>query len=110
MTIDELQRLVAEWSGRNFPAELTRKRLQKALGVCEEAGELAHAILKWDQGIRGTVEEHIAAAKDAIGGAVVYMMDLCATQGWSLMEIVEQTVLSVTKRDWTKDPKAGGIE
>lgn len=45
------------------------------LGMCEEAGELVHGVLKLSQGIRGTREEHIANIKDAIGDIGVYLMN-----------------------------------
>jgi len=39
------------------------------MGLVEEVGELAHAHLKNEQGIRGTPEEHVQAKVDAIGEA-----------------------------------------
>ena len=111
MTINDIQTAVGLWTARNFPADPAdpkRKTLQCALGVCEEAGELAHAVLKRDQGIRGTAAEHEAAMQDAIGDVVIYLMDLCCREGWSLAAIIEATAAQVLKRDWIADPAGGG--
>lgn len=64
-----------EWVARNFPDEQGRPE-QSVFGVVEELGELAHAHLKEQQGIRGTAEEHQAAAKDAIGDLTVYLLGI----------------------------------
>ena len=45
------------------------------LGICEEAGELCHAQLKKEQGIRGTIEQHDAAMKDAVGDIMIYAIN-----------------------------------
>jgi len=105
--LTDLQDKVGKWAARNFPADTSRGRLRCALGVAEEAGELAHAVLKRDQGIRGDESAHIAAAKDAIGDIVVYLMDLCSREEWDFGEIVAYTVDHVTKRDWIADPMSG---
>ena len=105
--LDDLQLRVGMWARRNFPSDLARLRLRIALGVCEEAGELAHAVLKRDQRFRGTDEEHQAAAMDAVGDVVVYLMNMCDCEGWSLAEIISDTVASVTKRDWVASPRDG---
>lgn len=67
--------LIAErddWVARNFPGDNDGR--QSILGCVEELGELAHAHLKEEQGIRGTPEEHQAAAQDAIGDLTVYLL------------------------------------
>lgn len=64
-----------EWVAKNFPPyEGEVPGNDSILGCIEEAGELAHAHLKNKQGIRGTPEEHEAAAKDAIGDIVIYLL------------------------------------
>jgi NTP pyrophosphatase (non-canonical NTP hydrolase) len=106
-SISEIQKAVGEWADRNFPSEESRGRLRCALGVCEEAGELAHAVLKRDQGIRGAAEKHEAMMRDAVGDVVVYLMDFCCREGWDFESIVRETANEVIKRDWTKDPDMG---
>jgi hypothetical protein len=60
-----------EWVSHNFPAAI---KGQSVFGVIEELGELAHSDLKQAQSIRGTAEEHEAAAKDAIGDVTIYLL------------------------------------
>ena len=62
-----------EWSLRNFGRH---PAADPAIGVVEELGELAHAVLKKRQGIRGTTEEHDAAARDAVGDIAIYLLDV----------------------------------
>lgn len=90
--------------GKNFPNNTPDNPFK---GMVEELGELAHALLKKEQGIRGTPEEHDVAAKDAVGDLVVYMADFCERRGWNLQEIVETTWNVVKQRDWTKNKHDG---
>lgn len=108
--LKKLQDEVGEWATRNFPEDPPVRSLCVALGVSEEAGELAHAILKRHQGIRGTAEEHVAAARDAIGDIVVYLMHLCHHEGWNLEAIIQEITAHVLKRDWQADPVDGVTE
>ena len=108
-SIPELQSMIGIWAARNFPcADRTRTTLRCALGVCEEAGELAHAVLKADECIRGTEVEHDAEAMDAIGDVVIYLMHLCHIKGWDLESILDDTADAVLKRNWVDDPTSGG--
>lgn len=77
------------------------------LGVVEEVGELAHAHLKREQGIRGTPEEHDAAKVDAIGDILVYLADYCERNGISLGFALIDTWEKVRKRDWSKNKETG---
>ena len=114
-TPEKLEMEVIKWVHHNFPAGVPpndngRRILQCTLGVAEEAGELCHAILKADQRIRGTREEHDAAAKDAIGDIVFFLMNLCYRKGWSFWRIVRDVARVVLARDWVKFPKNGVSE
>lgn len=105
--MSEIRRIQAEqkeWSDRNFP---TKAPYQPLIGMMEELGELSHAHLKQEQGIRGTYEEHQAAAKDAIGDIVIFMMDYCNQRGFDLESIVAETWAEVKRRDWTKNGGSG---
>lgn len=100
MDLKIMQREQDEWSKRNFD---NKKPYQPILGAAEEVGELAHAYLKMEQGIRGTREEHLDAMKDAIGDCVVFLADICNQMGWDFDRIVSDTWDHVKKRDWKKD-------
>jgi hypothetical protein len=85
-----LQKQHAAWEAVNFP-ESEQNSMHSLVGMVEEMGELAHALLKMDQKIRGSDEEHIAEARDSIG-------DLsCIHKAW----------IEVAARDWTKNRMDG---
>ena len=71
--LSAIQREVGVWAMRNFGEKSLGTNPQ--LGIIEEVGELAKAILKKDQGIRGTPEKHDSDAVDAIGDIAIYLMN-----------------------------------
>lgn len=104
MNLRQVQAEQGEWSKRNFD---NRKPYMPILGAAEEVGELSHAFLKMEQGIRGKREEHIANMKDAVGDCVIFLMDLCNQMDWDFEEIVDTTWNQVKQRDWKKNSHAG---
>lgn len=110
MNFELLQNGVKIWTRQNFGKPEDRASHQPLLGVSEEVGELCHAHLKAEQGIRGTPEELEAKAKDAVGDILIYLADYCNLRGFDMQEIIEQTWLEVRKRDWKKNSKTGKTE
>lgn len=106
LTLTQLQGEVADWTHRNFPEPHEYKK--PFMGLVEEVGELAHSLLKQEQGIRGDHDQHEIAAQDAVGDIVIYLCDLCHERGWDLQEIVEGTWSVVKRRNWQADAKRGG--
>ena len=104
LTFKQLQEEHRIWVEKNFPDSPNYHSL---LGVVEEVGELSHAHLKREQGIRGTEQEHIEEAKDAIGDTIIYLTDYCTRMGFDFQEIMEDTWNQVKQRDWQKNPKKG---
>lgn len=104
MNLTILQAEVAEWSARNFPGKLPHQPL---LGVQEETGELAHAHLKGEQGIRHTPEEIRAMKMDAVADIVIYLADYCEQNQISFGVAVTHTWEAVKRRDWQKNRKDG---
>ena len=92
-----LQTLLAQWQKENFDEPNDRAQLQLTLGVCEESGELAHAILKEDQGIRKD-QDLAALAEDAIGDICVYLMQLCTIRKLDFFEIIWNVSQKVMER------------
>lgn len=110
------QQEVYYWVRHNFPKS---NAFQQFLGMVEEHGELSeailsllarkgqalgklsHALLKSKQGIRGTREQHVADAKDAIGDELIFLLSLCSYMGWNLSDILVTTWGEVQQRDWT---------
>ena len=72
-TLQQIQLEVATWATSNFP---NRKDYQPLLGIIEELGELCHAHLKAEQGIR-TNEDHKEKKLDACGDIIIYLLDYC---------------------------------
>jgi len=104
---EQLQLEQELWQEMNFPNSMEH---QCFYGIVEEIGELAHALLKIDQGIRGTKQEHMAEAKDAVGDIVIYLAGLCNKRGINLQSAVETAWREVEKRNWIKYPKNGRTE
>lgn len=95
------------WLKHNFPDQQDHDAL---LGLIEEVGELAHAHLKAQQAIRGTSEEHRAAASDAIGDIIIYLASYCNTNDFSLSDCFDTAWSEVENRDWIKYSKDGVSE
>ena len=104
ISLERLQHELKPWVERNYGS---RPAYWPLLGVGEEVGELMHAHLKQEQGIRKG-EDHIANAKDAVGDIMVYLADYCNARGWDMQEILDETWAKVRERDWVKDPVRGG--
>jgi NTP pyrophosphatase (non-canonical NTP hydrolase) len=110
--IAEAQAEIHEWSTRNFGAFVDVQKfinLSSFLGMVEELGELAHAILKQAQGIRGTKEEHDEAIDDAIADLMVFTLDFAGRNNKDLESIFNRVWAKVKERDWKKNPQLGII-
>lgn len=66
------------------------------MGIFEEAGELCHAQLKLEQGIRGSREGHELAMRDAIGDISIYMMNYLSGIGVALPSFSARSDVSST--------------
>lgn len=101
LTLRRLQREQREWSDRNFP---NVKPYQPLLGALEELGELAHAHLKAEEGIRGTPAEHQAKKIDAVADVVIFLANYCSQNGIDFQDAVETTWNVVRRRDYVANP------
>ncbi len=105
MLLSELQRNHSRWLDHNFPNQQPHDAL---LGLVEEVGELAHAHLKHQQGIRGYTDViYREEVGDAIGDIVIYLASYCNTNDFNLALEVKKTWDAVRKRDWKEDPENG---
>ena len=105
MDFKQLQTEQEAWQNRNFgPCDGNSHRC--LLGVTEELGELSHAHLKSEQGIR-TNQDHNHAKKDAVGDIVIYLAGYCNDNDLSLDECITMAWDEVKQRDWTKNKKNG---
>jgi NTP pyrophosphatase (non-canonical NTP hydrolase) len=75
----------------------------------EEVGELAHAHLKHDQGIRGLEDQDLAHTQkvDAVGDIVIYLASYCTANNIDLEAAVKKTWEEVKARDWVTYPDKG---
>lgn len=106
MDLERLQIEVGMWSDRNFPNNRPHHPL---LGALEELGELSHAHLKMEQGIRGNVDQHHYAKLDAIGDIIIYLADYCHRNSLELAACVEITWEMVKKRNWQANKQDGTV-
>lgn len=103
-TLATLQEEHAAWERHNFGVQPAHRSF---FGIVEEVGELAHALLKSEQGIRGSQEKFDQLAQDALGDILVFMASYANKRGWDLQEILEQVWGEVKQRDWKRFPKNG---
>ena len=99
LTLKKLQDEMVVWQAHNFP---NRDYNAPFKGMVEELGELSHGLLKQEQKIRGTFEEHELKIKDSIADLLVFTCDFCNARGYDLEQILEETWNEVKTRDWVK--------
>lgn len=105
MDLSDFQGEHAEWLRHNFPDQKPHDAL---LGLAEEVGELAHAHLKYEQGIRGyDKDQYRVEAADAIGDVMIYLASYCTTNGFDLRDCLDDAWWEVKRRDWRSDPETG---
>lgn len=97
----DIQKQVSVWHTHNFGPTIQHHCIY---GMMEELGELAHAVLKEEQGIR-SVNKY--AVEDAIGDLAIYTMDLCNHLGLNYFNIIYKTWQQVKQRNWKKFPING---
>jgi NTP pyrophosphatase (non-canonical NTP hydrolase) len=102
--IAELQGSHKEWVDHNFP---NQPSYQPLLGISEEVGELCHAHLKHEQGIRGLEDEVLYRKEDALGDIFIYMMSYANAEGLDLESCILKAWGEVSSRDWVTYPERG---
>jgi NTP pyrophosphatase (non-canonical NTP hydrolase) len=102
------QREHQTWQDRNFPD--TQSAVLSFIGMVEEMGEIAHALLKHQQGIRGLSEAVTVNDKIVDGHCdlIIFSFGLANAIGYSLEPELKATWHKVKARDWVKDPERGG--
>ena len=81
--IRDLQPEQKQWAEYNFDGVRAH---HAPLGMIEEVGELARALLKAEQGIRGAEDQHRARMIDAVGDITIFLADYCNVRGIELPE------------------------
>jgi NTP pyrophosphatase (non-canonical NTP hydrolase) len=103
--ISELQDEHRDWVQHNFP---NQPSYQPLLGIAEEVGELCHAHLKQEQGIRSMLPAtSVQLKEDALGDIFIYMMSYANAEGLDLQRCIWRAWHEVSERDWVKYPSTG---
>lgn len=93
-----LQNEVSQWSYNNFGDQ---PAINPFLGVVEEVGELSHALLKHNQGIRGVDDKKLVEMKiDAVADIIIFLADFCGRNGIDMQDAVDLTWKQVKQRNW----------
>jgi len=94
------------WLTYNFPDQTVEQGL---MGVIEEVGEIAHVLLKHQQGIREFKDPQDAklAIIDGVGDLVIFLDGFCHTMNIDLCDAIARTWEQVRKRDWQQYPTDG---
>lgn len=104
--VELIQKESGEWRQDAYP-DTANIELQ-ALGVCEEAGELAHAVLKFKQGIRGYDKEKTAEeVADAIGDIFIYACGVADHLGINVVDSIVKAWQHVKSRNITQGSDPG---
>lgn len=110
------QKELYEWQNKNFKNEHLWKlskgelieminRLQMALGMAEEVGEIAHHVLKGTQEIRGGVKGiNAREVADGVADTLVFGTQLLSSLEIDAEYEIENTINTVLRRDWINDP------
>jgi NTP pyrophosphatase (non-canonical NTP hydrolase) len=100
-----LQQDLHAWRRNNFP---NSDHMHQFLGVVEEVGELSHAVLKREQGIRGFKSDQ--QIQDAIGDITIFLMNYASAMGFNFATILANVSEEVMDRDWISFPMNGVSE
>jgi NTP pyrophosphatase (non-canonical NTP hydrolase) len=110
LSIRDTQAEILAWSTRNFgrPVPIAYD-VSSFLGMVEEVGEIAHAVLKMSQNIKGTRAKHEADVIDGIADLIVFTLDFAGRNGLDAESALERVWAKVKQRDFTKDKDLGGL-
>lgn len=79
------------------------------LGLCEEAGELARAVVKMAEGIRGTPHEWKIEAAKELGDVIIKAAQVADFLGLDLHAEVWGRWDEIQRRDWKRDKVGHGL-
>lgn len=82
---------------------------EQMLNLVEEVGELARALLKRKQGIRGTREEWDTEVHKEIGDVFISLLAVAHHEGLEALRCAADRWWDVKQRNWTTDPIGHGL-
>ena len=119
--IDLKQKELYDWQKRNFPTdhllELPKEQLigiililQVTLGINEEAGEIAHHVLKGTQMIRGGANGiNKKEVANGVGDNLIYGMQLLSLLKLKAEDEIPEVIEEVLARNWVDNPENGDL-
>jgi NTP pyrophosphatase (non-canonical NTP hydrolase) len=102
-----IQQEVFDWRVNNFNDYPTA--LKGALIIAEETGEIARAVLKREQAIRGTYEQWSDELKLEMAQTTIALLVLAELEGFDLLEAVEKYFLLLKQRNFKTDSIGHGL-
>lgn len=103
LQLSVLQRERDAWVAHNFPGD---EAVDSFMGAVEELGELAHAMLKHKQNIRGMDDAVAKAAiKDAVADCIIFLAGIASHYNFDYGLAVQETWDRVKQRDWQAHPE-----
>ena len=98
-----------DWSIHNFGDTVECPDVIALGGLTEELGELARALFKRHQGIRGTYEQWTTEAEKETGDVLLKLLDVAWRAGIDFNAAVLERWEVIRHRDWRADPQGHGI-
>lgn len=95
------------WIEKNFPGDTGLPN--RALGLVEEVGELSRAIVKREQGIRGSYEEWTEEMRKELGDVFIKLNDVAEAAGFDLATCATLRWMDVRERNWVANPQGHGL-
>ena len=108
MDLEKFQDEVAAWHRQQPWSE--DDQVSITLGLTEEAGEVARAVLKRHQAIRGTYEEWTEEVRKELGDVLIKAAAIANKEGFLLEDVIVARWDDVRRRDFTRFPKNGLTE
>lgn len=103
-TLRQYQTEIADWAFGNFGPE---PAMNQIVGLAEEVGELARAVLKKERGIRGSDGEWHEEIEKEIGDVAISLLMVCNSVGVNFEEMLRERWEHVKARSVNHDPING---
>jgi NTP pyrophosphatase (non-canonical NTP hydrolase) len=100
MHLTIFQTTIRDWHIKNFGKP--QEGYKNLLGLSEELGELCHAHLKGEQGIKYTEAEVIALKIDAIGDIFIFLCGYCNSQWLYIENCIKNSWETIRDRSYIK--------
>lgn len=110
LSLNELTRQVGTWGDYNFRHDdADDDAVATTLGLMEEAGEVARAVLKRHQNIRGSRGQWEDEARKEIGDVTIKLADVCWKLGLDFEKAVVDRWDTISRRDFRADRIGHGM-